>query len=78
MSVAEMSEHRLLIIFPNSLKPDQDQKDVRPDLDLKRMCMHSDSVPERIFEKVYFEKKSGQTTLKTWKLLTPCKESKRT
>ena len=51
---------RLLMTFANSLDPDQArqnqaQQNVRPDLDPN--CGHSDSIPERFFEKVKKKKK---------------------
>ena len=49
---------RLLITFANSLDPDQNRQNVGPDLDPN--VWHFDSVPERIFEKVYFEKYQKQ------------------
>ena len=59
---------RPLKIFANGLDPDQNRQNVGPDLDPN--CLHSDSVPERIFrKKVNFEK--NQQTLKTY---PACKE----
>ena len=48
----------VLIAFANSLEPDQARQNVGPDLDPN--CWYSDSVPERTFEKVNFEKVSRQ------------------
>ena len=46
----------LLITFANSLDPDQDRQNIRPDLD--PTVWRSDGIPERFFlKKVDFEKK---------------------
>ena len=37
----------LFIMFANSLDPDLDRQNVGPDMD--KDCLHSDSIPERIF-----------------------------
>ena len=45
-----------MIIFANSLDPDLGLQNVGPDLDPKA-DWKSDGIPDRIFEKSYFEKK---------------------
>ena len=50
----------LPIIFANSLDPDQDRHKVGPDLN--KNVWHSDSVTERVYGKVNFEKSQQMTT----------------
>ena len=51
---------RLLITFANSFDPDQARHNVRPDLDPNCLTIWiSEGIPERIFRKFCFEKKTA-------------------
>ena len=54
-----MLKSRLLITFAKSLDLDQDSDRTSVLISIQTIW-HSDSVPERIFEKVNFEKLSGR------------------
>ena len=68
------STRRLLIIFGNSLDPDQARQDVGPDLDLN--CLDTDCTPERTFRKGLILKESADNQQPSQKVWTQIRLSK--
>ena len=64
---------RLLLNFANSLDPDQDQRNVGPDLDPNQFDTLTVFLKES-FEKVNLEKKSADDNKKHGKYYPACKE----